>query len=294
MSDADWESNLSAVGTMRAWERILLMKAVRCPDLCRDSGHFETSCGRLPCTFGIVNYFYAFNCHYHTVCCCDSVPQFRLERALKIVAPQLLGHVYIAFSFCQERACNTMVSWALARSATRRQWARRPAPRSRAHTGVRTATLPWRGVRGADTEVPPPVAQRRQPSSVAQHLRTAQSPRRAAHLRTVDGVADTTHGRAGGIDRSATGRLFSHRKMASATAYASPQQMLAHTRDHSWVIVRASNPGSRCAQSPRATRSGGGGLRVRCRLGSVTPVAGQSVSATKRDSIFASSRRFEH
>jgi len=187
------------------------MKAVGCPDLCRDSGHFETSCGRFPCTFGIVNYLYAFNCRYQRVCCCDSVPQFRLERALKIVAPQLLGHVYIAFSFCQERACNTVVSWALARSATRRQWARRPAPRSRAHTGVRTATLPWRGVRGADTEVPPPVAQRRRPSSVAQPPRTAQSPRRAAHLRTVDGVADTTHGRAGGIDRSATGRLLPHR-----------------------------------------------------------------------------------
>ena len=47
--------------------------------------------------------------------------------------------------------------------------------------------------------------------------------------------------------------------MASATADAPPQQKLARRHDHPRFIVGASNPGSLCARSPRATRVGGGG-----------------------------------
>jgi len=49
----------------------------------------------------------------------------------------------------QARACNTLAFRALARSATHRLWARRPAPWPRARTGARTATLPRWGGRGA-------------------------------------------------------------------------------------------------------------------------------------------------
>jgi len=47
----------------------------------------------------------------------------------------------------------------------------------------------------------------------------------------------------------------------------------AHRHDHPRVIVGASNPGSRCARSPRATRGGWGGQGGRR---PVTPVTGQS------------------
>jgi len=41
--------------------------------------------------------------------------------------------------------------------------------------------------------------------------------------------------------------------MASATADVPPQQKTARRHDHPRVIVGASNPGRRCARSPRAT-----------------------------------------
>jgi len=49
----------------------------------------------------------------------------------------------------QARARNTLAFRALARSATHRHRAHRPAPSSRARAGARTATLPWWGGRGA-------------------------------------------------------------------------------------------------------------------------------------------------
>jgi len=111
----------------------------------------------------------------------------------------------------QARACNTLASRALARWATHRHRVRRPAPRPRARTGVRKATLPWRGGRGAGKGVLPPPPQRRHPAGVAQRPREGQSPCLAAHLRAAGGAADTAHGRAGGIDRRAMGRLQPHR-----------------------------------------------------------------------------------
>jgi len=57
--------------------------------------------------------------------------------------------------------------------------------------------------------------------------------------------------------------------MASATADAPPQQKLARRHDHPPFIVGASNPGSRCALSPRATRGGGGRQGGRRRPGPV-------------------------
>jgi len=57
--------------------------------------------------------------------------------------------------------------------------------------------------------------------------------------------------------------------MASETADAPPQQKTARRHDQPRVIVGASNPGSRCARSPRATRGGGGGQSGRRRPGSV-------------------------
>jgi len=48
-------------------------------------------------------------------------------------------------SVFQARACSTLAFRAVARSATHRQRARRPAPWPRARTGARKATLPWRG-----------------------------------------------------------------------------------------------------------------------------------------------------
>jgi len=106
----------------------------------------------------------------------------------------------------QARACNTQAFRAVARSATRRQRARRLAPWPRERPGARTATLPWRGGRGAGQGGPPPLPQRRWPAGVAQRLRAGPSPRRAAHLRKAGGAADTAHGWAGGIDRHAKGR----------------------------------------------------------------------------------------
>jgi len=57
----------------------------------------------------------------------------------------------------QARACNTLAFRAVALAATHRHRARRPAPWPRARTGERTATLPWRGGRGAGKRVPPPL-----------------------------------------------------------------------------------------------------------------------------------------
>jgi len=107
----------------------------------------------------------------------------------------------------QARACNTLAFRAVARWATHRHRARRPAPWPRAHTGACTATLPGRLGRGAGKQVPPPPPQRRRPAGVAQRPRAGPSPRRAAHLRATGGAADTAHVRAGGVDRRATGRL---------------------------------------------------------------------------------------
>ena len=54
----------------------------------------------------------------------------------------------------------------------------------------------------------------------------------------------------------------------------------APRQDHPWVIAGASNSGSRCTPSPRATRGRGRRQRGRRRPGPETPVAGQSFSAT--------------
>ena len=64
----------------------------------------------------------------------------------------------------------------------------------------------WWGGRRAGKGVPLPPPQQRRPASVARCPRAGLSLRRAAHLRTAGGAADTAHGRAGGIDRRATGR----------------------------------------------------------------------------------------
>jgi len=113
-----------------------------------------------------------------------------------------------------------------------------------------------------------------QPASRDDHGRSC-SP--ASHLRTAEGAADTAHGRAGGTDRCATGRLQPRRSMASENAYEPPLQKLARRHDQPRVIVGGSIPRSRRARSPRATRGGGGGQGGRR---PVTPVAGQSFSAT--------------
>jgi len=164
----------------------------------------------------------------------------------------------------QARACNTLAFRAVARSATHRHGACRPAPWLRARTGAHTATLPWRGARGAGKGVPPPPRQRRRPAGVARHLPEGPSLRCAAHLRTAGGAADTAHGRAGGTDRRATGRLQPRRSMASEIADEPPLQKLARRHDHPRVIVGGSNPGSRRARSPRATRGGGVGGQAPC------------------------------
>ena len=161
----------------------------------------------------------------------------------------------------QARACNTLAFNAVARSATHRHGARRPAPWPRARTGARTATLPWRGAPGAGKGVPPPPRQRRRPAGVARRPPEGPSLRRAAHLRTAGGAADTAHGRAGGTDRRATERLQPRRSMASEIADEPPLQKLARRHDHPRVIVGGSNPGSRRARSPRATRGAVGGVR---------------------------------
>jgi len=150
-------------------------------------------------------------------------------------------------------------------------------PWPRARTGARTATLPWRGARGAGKGVPPPPRQRRRPARVARRPLEGPALRRAAHLRTAGGAADTAHGRVGGTDRRATGRLQPRRSMASEIADEPPLQKLARRHHHPRVIVGGSNRGSRRARSPRATRGGGGGKGGRR---PVTPVAGQSFSAT--------------
>ena len=157
----------------------------------------------------------------------------------------------------QARACNTLAFRAVARAATHRHRARRPAPWPRARTGVRAATLLWRGGRGAGKGVPPPSPQRRPPAGVAQRPRAGPSPRRAAHLR----AADKAHGWADGIDHCATGCLEPCREMELESADVPPQPKPARRHDQPRVIAGASNPGSRCTRSPRATRGGGGGGR---------------------------------
>jgi len=178
----------------------------------------------------------------------------------------------------QARACNTLAFRTVARLAANRHGARRPAPWPQARTGARTATLPWRGARGAGKGAPtPPPRQRRRPADVARRPPEGPSLRRAAHLRTAGGAADTAHGRTGGTDRCATGRLQPRRSMASENADEPPLQKLASRHDHPRVIVGGLNPGSCRARWPRATRGRGrgqGGRRP------VTPVAGQSFSAT--------------
>jgi len=87
--------------------------------------------------------------------------------------------------------------------------------------------------------------------------------------------------RMGGWDRPpATGRLQPRHPMASELAEVPPQQKPARRHDHPRVIVGASNPGSLCARFPGATRVGGWEQGGRGRPGPVTPVAGQSFSAT--------------
>jgi len=145
-----------------------------------------------------------------------------------------------------------------------------------AHGGTYSHVAVAGGARGGE-RVPPPPRQRRRPAGVARRPPEGPSLRRAAHLRTAGGPADTAHGRAGGTDRCVTGRLKPRRSMASENADEAPLQKLARRHDHPRVIVGGSNPGSRRALSPRATRGGGGGQGGRR---PVTPVAGQSFSAT--------------
>jgi len=80
--------------------------------------------------------------------------------------------------------------------------------------------------------------------------------------------------------------------MASATDDAPAQQKLAPRHVHSRFIGGASSSASRCARSPRATRGGRGRHGGRLPPGPVTPVAGQSFSATLLYSLWASSRPF--
>ena len=54
---------------------------------------------------------------------------------------------------------------------------------------------------------PPSPPQRRRPAGVARRPQEGLSLRRAAHLRTAGRAADTAHGRAGGTDCRAMGRL---------------------------------------------------------------------------------------
>jgi len=81
--------------------------------------------------------------------------------------------------------------------------------------------------------------------------------------------------------------------MALETADVPPQQKPARRHDHPRVIAGASNPGSRCTLSPRATQGGGGGHEGRRRLGPVTLVARKSFSAASLYSLLASSRPFQ-
>jgi len=107
----------------------------------------------------------------------------------------------------QARACNTLAFRAVARSAAHRHRARRPARWPRARSGARTATLPWWEGCGEGKGVLHPPLQRLRPAGDARRPRAGPSLRRAAHLRTAGGAADTADGRACGTDRRAMGRL---------------------------------------------------------------------------------------
>jgi len=140
--------------------------------------------------------------------CCAHDPPNHAEAISQELRMAVSKHSFASTRYrFQARACNTPAFRAVARSAMHRQRARRLAPWPRARPGARTATLPWRGGRGAGKGGPPPLPQRRRPAGVAQRPRAGPSPRRAAHLRTVGGAADTVHGWAGGIDRRAKGRF---------------------------------------------------------------------------------------
>jgi len=134
----------------------------------------------------------------------NAEPKLRRSRLkLWLASTSLAVGLFCGTPVFQARTCNTLAFRAVARSATHRYRVRRPAPWPRVRTGARTATLPWRGGRGAGKGVPPPPPQRQRPAGVVQRLRAGPSHRRAAHLR----AADTAHGRADGIDHRATGRL---------------------------------------------------------------------------------------
>jgi len=107
----------------------------------------------------------------------------------------------------QARAGMTLAFRAVAHSLTDRHRAHRPAQQPRARSGKRTATLPWRGGRGAGKGAPPPPPQLRRPAGILRRPRKGLSLCRAAHVRTAWGAAETAHGRAGGSDRLAAGSL---------------------------------------------------------------------------------------
>jgi len=143
--------------------------------------------------------------------------------------------IMVFYCIFQARACNTLAFRALARSATHRHRARRPAPWPRARTGARTATLPRRGGRGAGKRVPPPPSQRRRPAAVAQRPRAGSSPRRAARLRAAGGPANTAHGRAGGSTGARLGAstapvdgVSNHRRAAATEAGAQARSPAGH------------------------------------------------------------------
>jgi len=179
----------------------------------------------------------------------------------------------------QARACNTLAFRAVARSAMHRYRARRPAQWPRARMGARAARcrrggglgrgkewrrrhrsgrgpLAWRSAHG----------RRRHPATQRTCARRAGRP-----TRRTAGRVGSTAARRGACN--STGRWRQQLRPAAATE-AGPQAL--SRAGH----LGASIPGSRCALSPRATRGGGGGQGCRRLPGPVTPLAGQSFSAT--------------
>ena len=144
-----------------------------------------------------------------------------------------------------------------------------------AYSPVSVAGGAWGGKRGAASATAAAAACRRRATPTGG---TVTPPRSAP----AQGGRGGRHGaRTGGWDRPPRDEApltapldgFRSRRRAAATK-------AARRRDHPRVIVGALNLGSRCARSPHATRGGGGGLGGRRRPGHVTPVAGQSFSAT--------------
>jgi len=143
------------------------------------------------------------------------------------------------------------------------------------YSHVAVAGGAWGEERGAAAATAAAAARRRGATPTG----GAVTPPRSAHARSGRGGQ---HGaRAGGWDRPPRDGVpltapvdgVSNRRRAAATEAGAQARSPAGHRG-------ASNPGSRCARSPRATRGGGGRQGGRRHPGPVTPVAGQSFSAT--------------